>query len=410
MLVLLRDSEHISRRMVANQPSLLWAAGAVIAGALPLLAADSPNVIVSPEPPKKFQLRIEIGAAYRTFGDVKFNTGSYSRPSDIPQLLPSGSSSELYGATTGFADRTYADGFVFRDINTANPNSFLPGTTAFWSYQQNAQVQGDSLAFHGSGLSSSLSQQTASMANPGWKEGDNGAAAPVLQICLSYPITESLDLGGSLGFMFAAISPHHTSTTFRGLQSYQQQAISVTDTYALNGLIPPLAPYAGLFDPQGPAPLIANVPSQRSQTSTLTDSRSIAFANYVHESLDLSVYTISLGPTLRFHRRRFDAAFSLGLALNIVDWQAKFDESLVATSSTGGQTGIRQWAARSSGVKLLPGFYLQTEIGYRLGRSCSASIFARCDWTKSMHEQVGPSTFNANLDGFTFGGSLNFTF
>ena len=389
---------------------LMWATGIVFAAILPLSAGDPGKIPIPPELPKKLQLRIEVGAAYRTFGDAKFNTGSYSKPSDLPQNFPSNSSITPYGSPTGFADRTYADGFVFRDLNTTNPNSFLPGTTAFWGYQNNSQVQGDSLAFHGSGLSSTFSQQTESASNSGWKDGNNASATPVVQIHLSYPITERLDFGGSLGFMFASLCPNHASTTFRGLQNYQQQAISVTDTYALNGLIPPLAPYTGLFNPPGPAPLINNVPSQRAQNSTLIESRAIAFANYVRESLNLSLYTISLGPTFRFHRDRFEAARSLGLALNIADWQAKFDESLIATPSSGSQATIRQWAARSSGVTLLPGFYLQTQVGYRLYSRCSASAFARCDWTKTLHEQVGPSSFVFNLDGFTFGGSLNFTF
>ena len=100
-------------------------------------ASDTPN-----SDSTKFKFSIEIGNAYRTFGDVTFKTGSYSKPSDLPQLVPPSGVAAPYGPATGFADRTYGDGFVFRDINTQDPASFLPGTTAFWGYQNNSQVQG----------------------------------------------------------------------------------------------------------------------------------------------------------------------------------------------------------------------------------------------------------------------------
>jgi hypothetical protein len=165
-----------------------------------------------------------------------------------------------------------------------------------------------------------------------------------------------------------------------------------------------------MFNPPGPAPLINNVPSQRSVVSSLIDSRSVSFANKIHESFDLDLYTLSLGPTLRFHRERFEAAFSTGMAFNIADWDAKYSERLTAKPSSGRQRKIRQWTDDAGGTKFLPGFYLQTEIGFQLCSRCSISAFGRYDWTDALRAGVGPSSFSSNLDGFTVGGSVNFNF
>ena len=397
--------------MVKNRQFFVLAAKAVVIGTLSATAGETEKMIAPPEPaPSKLQFRLELGAAYREFGDVNFNTGWNSRLSHVPQLLPSNSSNTPFGPPTGFADRTYVDGFVFRDINTEDPNSFLPGTTAFWSYLHNSQVHNGSLFFHGIGEVSAFSEESASRQHSRWTDGNNDSASPVVRLVLTYPITPSIDLGASLGFMFASISSEQTSSTFEALQAYQKFSLLVIDRYDLNGLIPPLAPYTGVFNPPGPAPLINNVPSQRSQFSALIDSRSVSFSNKIHESFDLDLYTISLGPTLRGHWQRIEAAFSTGMAFNIADWQADYSERLIAMPSDSRDRTIRRWRNETNTTKFLPGFYLQADVGCKLTSRCSLTAFGRYDWTKTLSGGIGPSSFSSNLDGFTVGGSLNFTF
>lgn len=392
--------------MVEARLSLLSVAIGLLAS-LGALAGDFAEAKSLPDPVlKRFHLRVEVGAAYRSFGDVSFDTGAHSSPSSLPRLLTSELSGGPYGPRSGFADRRYSDGFVFRDINTENQGSFLPGTTAFFGYQSNSQVQGGALVQHGSGTSSSFSSQSDSHA--AWTDDHNSSAAPVLQICLDYATTPSVDVGGSFGFMFASISSENTSTTFQA--RYQPQSVAVTDTYALNGLILPLAPYAGQFNPNGPAPLINNVPSGRSQTIRDITGSSVAFSNQVHESLDLNLYTFSLGPTVRFHRQRISAAFSTGMAFNIADWEAKYSERLTSRASDGHPKDLRGWKTDSSGTDFLPGFYLQGEVGYKICGNCYLSAFGRYDWTTGLQGAVDKSSFSVNLDGFTVGGAVNFIF
>lgn len=75
--------------------------------------------------------RVGAGASYRTMGGIRFDTDSFSASATLPQLVPASSVSHPFGPETGFADRTYNNGFVFQDINTTNPGAFLTGTTAF---------------------------------------------------------------------------------------------------------------------------------------------------------------------------------------------------------------------------------------------------------------------------------------
>ena len=95
-----------------------------------------------------WEWRLSAGPAYRHFGGVDFDTGFYSTAAMFPVLVPqlsAGRADSLealgLGSTSAFADRTYGDGFVFMDDNTSAPNSFLPGTTASWGYQNDSQVQ-----------------------------------------------------------------------------------------------------------------------------------------------------------------------------------------------------------------------------------------------------------------------------
>jgi hypothetical protein len=389
----------------ARFPILLFAAG-LLAGVGAI--ASEPSEAKSAQEPvlKRFHLRVGVGAAYRSFGDLSFDTHAHSSPSALPRLFTSEASGGPYGPRSGFADRRYDDGFVFRDVNTENPGSFLPGTTAFFGYQSNSQVQGGALLFHGTGAASTFSSR--SDARGGWTDDHNASAAPVLQVCLDYPLTPTVEVGGAFGFMFASIASENSATTFQGL--YQPRAVSVTDRYALGGLILPLAPYAGQFNPNGPAPLINNVPSGRSESSRDIPDSKTEFSNQVHESLDLNFYTFSLGPTIRFHREKIAASLSAGAAFNVADWEAKYSERLVSHNSDGRRREVRHWRAGNSGTDFLPGFFVQSEVGYNISSCCAISVFGRYDWTESLHGAVDNSSFSFNLSGFTVGGAVNFTF
>lgn len=354
--------------------------------------------------------RVGVGSSYRSMGGIRFDTGSFSGSAVLPQLVPSSSVNNPFGPETGFADRTYDNGFVFQDINTGNPGAFLPGTTAFWGYNDNSQVQGGNLVFTGTGTSNVFSETIANASAPSWKRDHEGAVTPSLDITGMVDMGKGWHLGASFGFMAPRMKAGGSSTTFRGTQQSRQYTNTVTDTYALQGVIPPLAPYAGTFNPGGPMPVIDNEPTSRALLSNLAGMQTATFSNSIEESLQLNFYTFSLGPVLEMQRGRWSLGGSMGFAMNIVDWRASFKENLTGTTDAGTTTSVGAWEATKSDLDVLGGLYLQWQAGFSIAPGWSVNAFGRHDWMSSLSAPVGPSTYKSVLDGFTFGGGIQFRF
>ncbi len=368
-----------------------------------------------PQSSRSIQWNFRVGAAYRHLGDIDFNSGAYSSPGLLPSLQPvlgagraSGIDGLGVGSTDTFADRVYVDGFVFVDGATADPTSFLPGTTAYWGYQSDNQVRNGSLYYSGGEYSTSSSQSSNSSTPSDWSSGIGGAS-PVLELEGLLPIDDHWSVGGAVAFLFISADSSHSATSFRALRSLSESSFAVNDRYDLQGVIPPLAPYAGTLISPGTAPLIDNIPTERIITQSGDSVQSANFFNEVSESIKIHLYTLSLGPTLHYDTDKFDFSGGLGLAVNVADWNSSFDEKLNQTSG-GSTTELRKWRDRSGKNEVLPGFYLQGSAGYQLTEAWQLSVFGRYDWSESLEGNVGPSSFSAELSGYTLGGSVTFTF
>ncbi len=332
-------------------------------------------------------------------------------PALVPQLS-AGRADSLealrLGSTSAFADRTYGDGFVFMDDNTSAPNSFLPGTTAHWGYQNDSQVQSGSLAYHG-GEYATTDASSGSTTLPGARDAGLSGASLALQLDALLTLNDRLRVGGTAGYFFTPMDVSRSVSTFSGFLRLDEKAFAVTDIYNLQGVIPPLAPYAGTLNQSGPAPLIDNIPSQRLITEVAASSQTAAFINRVDESLDLGLHTLSLGPTVEYAVGRFSFTGSLGLGLNIASWDASFQESLSQTTNVN-TSEVRSWREHRSKTDVLPGFFIQGSAAYQLSDQWSISAFGRYDWNETLHGSVGPSTFSADLSGYTLGGFLTFNY
>lgn len=377
--------------------------------------AKNPLSQAKPGTARPIQWNLRIGAAYRHLGDVDFNSGAYSTPGLLPTLQPvlgagraSGIDALGVGALGSFADRSYADGYVFIDGATADPSSFLPGTTAFWGYQSDNQVRNGSLYYSGGEYSTSSSQSSNLSTPNDWSSGIDGAS-PVLELEGLLPIDDHWSVGGAVSFLFISADSSHSATSFRALRSLSESSFSVNDRYDLQGVIPPLAPYAGTLFSPGTAPLIDNLPTERIVTQTGDSVQTANFFNEVSESIKIHLYTLSLGPTLHYDRDKLAFSGGLGLAVNVADWSSSFDEKLNQTTG-GSTTELKKWRDRSGKKEVLPGFYLQGSAGYQLTEEWQFSVFGRYDWSESLEGNVGPSSFSAELSGYTLGGSLTFTF
>jgi hypothetical protein len=362
-----------------------------------------------------WEWQVGAGPSYRSLGGVDFRSDSYSSSAFLPRLRPSisvrhseGSQGSDVGPVDSFADRRYRDGFVFIDDNTTNPESFLPGTTAYWGHVSDSQVQDGSLRYSGGDYRTLSFLSGGSSSDADWSSDLDGAS-PVFELGAFYPVTGHLRLGGMMSFLFSNFDASHSSAPFHAFQTLKESFFSVSDWYDLQGVTPPEAPYSGSFDHPGTAPLIDNLPSQRRNLPGGSSRQSATYINQVEESLKIDLYTFSFGPTLRFDAGRFALSGSLGLAVNVAAWEASFQERLYQ-EAPGARKQLREWSDRRGDTDILPGFFLQGSAGYDVNDHWQVSVFGRYDWSESLTRSIGPSDFSADFGGFTLGGGLTFTF
>ena len=378
-------------------------------------AGPEAKASLAQQPSRSIQWNFRIGAAYRNLGNIDFDSGAYSTPGLLPTLQPAlgpGGASNISGLGVGalgsFANRTYLDGYVFIDGATADPSSFLPGTTAYWGYQSDSQVRDGSLYFSGGKYSTSSSQSVTSSTPSDWSSGIDGAS-PVLELEGRLRLDDHWSVGGAVSFLYISADSSHSATSFRASQSLSESVFTVNDRYDLQGVIPPLAPYAGTLISPGTAPLIDNIPTERIITQTEGAIQTADFFNQVSESLKIHLYTLSLGPTVHYAADKFSFTGGAGLVVNVADWKSSFDEKLNQT--VGGSTKeLKTWRDRSGKQEILPGLYLQGSAGYQFTDHWQFSVFGRYDWSESLEGNVGPSSFSADLSGYTLGASVTFTF
>lgn len=376
---------------------------------------ESEESVTAPPNRPPIQWNFSVGTAYRHLGNINFSSGAYSNTGFLPTLQPAlgaglpGSFQELgIGSLDSFANRSYRDGFVFTDGATADPSSFLPGTTAYWGYQSGNQIRNGSLYYSAGDYRNSSSKASNSSTPSDWNSGINGAS-PVLELEGLIPLDDRWSVGGMVSFLFINANSSHTATSFSAFKSLNESVFLVTDRYDLQGVIPPSAPYAGILNPLGPAPLIDNIPTERIITQVGNSTQTANFFNEISESIKIHLYTLSLGPTVHYDTNKFVFGGGMGLAINISDWNSLFNERLNQTSG-GTTTQLKKWHDRSNETEILPGFYLQGSAGYQLTHDWSVSVFGRYDWSEHLSGDVGPSTFSTDLSGYTLGGSVTFTF
>jgi hypothetical protein len=334
----------------------------------PLVAADAKSPI-TPASALPSPWRIGAGAMWRNIGKLSVD----------PNLQSSRFSNRFFVAPTGagesgvYANRTYDDGFV--NIGAATPAS---GLTTNWGYQNDSQVSGDALNYT---LSGGAAQ---SMPGPTGDDEDS-TAAPFLEISYLRPIRPNLIAGFSANLSFAGLDG-------RAASAMTNDSVSITDQYALRGVIPPSAPYSGSFT--GPGPLIDNRPTSRDYILTPNGGSSYQFAH------DTDLYSLALGSEIHWQPAdSFYLGIGLGAVVNLADWSASWNMPLPDASGSG-STMI---GASNSGGDFLWGFYLKGSGGYRINTQWSIEGFYRYDWNETLRNSVGSSSFDLGLSGWSAG-------
>ena len=386
-------------------------------------------VIYDPPADRNGGWSFSAGAIFRDIGDVSFRTGSRSQNLRLPSLVGRNRSSTTGTAVvgdadapplTGIVDRFYVDGFVRPDAGTARD-----GLTRFFSYDNPGQVRGDTLNYTFSTTGGSQSTTRTAVSSPrssfrsaSWEDDSDFEAGPYIEASYLFPNHSGapVNFGFNTSFSFINIDARQG-----GLNTFAQQQRSTTttsrsgsigvDTFQLNGVIVPAAPFTG--SPDGPGPVIPQAPTSRSfggSSGGSSSSQTATFFNRIDEELDIDLYTISLGPEVQVQHGALYASLGAGLAINIADFEASHRETLFVSQNGGKAREFESYDSRKNDTDFLYGLYIQGAVGVDLTKRLSLEGFARYDWNESLEGSVGPSSFDVDLTGFSAGVQLSFSF
>ncbi len=278
----------------------------------------------------------------------------------------------------GATDRSYFDGFVRVD-SSGN----AAGETWNWGYDKSSQVlPGDTAIVH-HGYSG----------NP-WGDTADGNEDPQWGGELGYTRVLSEWAGGrwglELGFNFLSLD--------LGDDSARAGSVTETsDTYALNGVIPPTAPFAGSF--VGPGAVLSDNPTR---TTAAVPTRISG-----NRELTGELYGFKLGPMLDIPLGDWlSAQVSGGLAVALFDGEFSFTER---AEVVGGPA----WSATgsASGSEWLLGGYVRGQLTGRL--SDHVGVYAAAEFQALESVQLDAVGRSAELDlssSALFSLGLNFRF
>jgi len=255
------------------------------------------------------------------------------------------------GAGLGL-NHQYDDGFVDKD-SSGNAG----GLTWNWGYQHASQVSGDDILMHATGTLGGSEEHAIDNPNPG------------------FDFNYVRDIGHySWGQWGIKIASGYTHLQVRDDDPMSVKSETLTDTYALNGVTPPAAPYSGSFG--GPGPVIGSEPVSRALGST----EAIISG---HHNMDAALIDLRLGPSFNIPLfNRFSVQAGGGVAVGLVDSRFTFSESSSAGSGTASGGDNR--------TGFVGGAYAEVGFAYRIYRA--TSIF-----TGAQFEYLGD--FKQSADG-----------
>ena len=273
------------------------------------------------------------------------------------------------GPAAGGADHTYDDGYVLVD-SSGNAG----GLTWNWGYQNASQVAGDSMQFH-------AIQPGGSSSTTG--DPQYGVELVYQRVLGNLPAALPGSWGLEIGFSYTDLD----------LRSNTRGTASVTtDTFPLNGVLPPGAGYNGTF--AGPGALLGDTPVRTLGSATLTS----------RQKLSGQMFGIRLGPFAEWHfTPKLSLAASVGLTLapTMVDYD--FSET---TSLAGG--GTYAASGHSSKTSLLYGPYVGAMLRYDFHKSWGVFVGAQFQSLTALKQSAGSRT--ARLDpGATVNVTAGFT-
>lgn len=248
---------------------------------------------------------------------------------------------QLGGVSPDPAPGFYDDGYNLPDISGSQD-----GTTWNWGYQRPAQYEDDTIRLNSS----------SSPANVAAPDATND---PQYGFELAYA-RELVPWGPTRWGIETAFG--YTAIAIRDTRALAGDVVQVTDSFGLDGVIPPLAPYYGSFD--GPGPLLGTVPS--SQTRFQAGAASLAG----RRTLDADLFAWRLGPYLEWPvAPPISIQLGGGLAVAYVNSRFAYSETVTLPEL---ESVERSGSGSSDGW--LVGGYLDTRVNAAV--SSRVSVFA----------------------------------
>ncbi len=331
------------------------------------------------------------GVLYRRLENVDVRPGSYANAAMAPRHATDGVSGPTaqVGSASDYADRQYDDGFVNRD-----PGTPTDGDTWNWGYQNAGQVSGDTLVFHAANGIDTETRRTATLDNA---PADGAADGAGLFAEMGYDINPGARLvyGVNACLMVSRSSIDCERTTFHLDESWSRRAWTISDMYELQGVTPPMAPYAGSFE--GPGPLLPNTPASRTGSSVETRSGRYQAWNKVSESVDIDLLTLSLAPAVSFTAGRLSVQGQAGPALNLLQVRSERSEELL----DGGDHPLASWYDARTDTSIMGGLFVKAGTAWCFAARSRLELGCRYDWMADGQYRIGPSAVMVNPEGLS---------
>jgi len=343
-----------------------------------------------------WQWSFSAGPSWSYMGRLSFAGGSRSQFLTLPSFVGDASLSvPPIGDPVAIGDRFYHDGYVRQDAGTA-----VDGSTWFWGYDNSSQVIGDNLVYQATGFESIRSDSFSTVAG---RNTDDGLQSGGLSLRADVTTPWTLGpfrVGGIVGMSLASDSQSYRFANHRATQTRDDYRHDYRDTYALGGVVPPEAPYAG--GPVGPGPLISNLPSSRSLTPVLVFTDTAVFTNDVRAQFENEMLSVLLGGTLEHEEGPWSFMVAGGLILEFHRYTSHQSETLNGAGG-GARPGFASWSEGRSGTKFRPGLFAELSARYALDRHCFLDGFIRGEIADEFRVRAGPSSFEFEPVGFSIG-------
>lgn len=337
--------------------------------------------------------RVTAGAQWRTLGDASFNNDSQAPSFALPNFSGVKASAGASGQ--------YDNGYVLGDI-TGDAN-----TTWNFGYTDNAQLQGGTLSFQGYDLSVTT-ETTRRTLDSDWDESADGFGGFLKLESPALFDGPGFTLSATAGYSYTRADIDHSGLAFQATQRTEISGGAFIDSYPTLGAAIPGAPYSGTFN--GPGPFISRNATRRytGGSSGATEIIETDVESRIANELNVNLHTLSFGPQINYQPKTSPVRFSasLGLSINIADWEARTEETLRIKDGSK----LASWRSENSGTEVLPGFYVEASAELPITAKLCAYAAARYDVSRELHGSTAHSQHTLDISGFTAQVGISFKF